>query len=78
MQLVLAKPGESGPSSGAIVAPMLSASGCIGALSAEIREGVEPSEHIQALAAIIASQLTGVLATAEAERPTSARAVASS
>ena len=34
LQIVLARPGES---NGAVVAPLLSADGCIGALSAEIR-----------------------------------------
>jgi CHASE3 domain sensor protein len=38
LQIVLARPGGS---SGAVVAPMLSADGCMGALSAEIRSGGE-------------------------------------
>ena len=46
MQIVLARPGES---NGAVVAPLLSADGCIGALSAEIRGGGESSESVQAL-----------------------------
>ena len=61
MQIVLARPGES---NGAVVAPLLSADGCIGALSAEIRGGGESSESVQALAAIFAAQLAGVLNTA--------------
>ena len=60
MQIVLARPGES---NGAVVAPLLSADGCIGALSAEIRGGGESSESVQALAAIFAAQLAGVLNT---------------
>jgi hypothetical protein len=69
LQIVLTRPGISG---GAIAAPMLSPDGCIGALTAEIKNGSETSDGIQALAAIFASQLAGVLAdsilhTADAE-----------
>ena len=60
LQIVLARPGSS---TGAIVAPLLSAEGCIGALSAEIRGGAETSDTVQALAAIVAAQLAGVLVT---------------
>ena len=60
LQIVLARPGVS---SGAVVAPILSADGCIGALSAEVRSGGETSELVQAFAAIFASHLAGVLAT---------------
>ena len=60
LQIVLSHPGSS---SGAVVAPILSADGCIGALSAEIRNGGETSEGVQALAAIFAAHLAGVLAT---------------
>jgi hypothetical protein len=63
MQIVLAHPGES---NGAVVAPLLSADGCIGALSAEIRGGGESSESVQALAGIFAAQLAGVLNTSSA------------
>jgi hypothetical protein len=60
LQIVLSRPGVS---IGAVVAPILSADGCIGALSAEIRSGGETSEGVQALAAIFAAHLAGVLAT---------------
>ena len=69
LQIVLSRPGSS---KGAIVAPVLSADGCIGVLSAEIRDGAEASETVQAVAAIIAAQLAGVLVSAPAptqERP---------
>ena len=62
-QIVLARPGSS---SGAIVAPLLSSVGCIGALCAEIRSGGETSDSVQALAAIFAAQLAGVFATTSA------------
>src|SRR5262249_42748419 len=63
-QIVLSKPG--GPS-GAIVAPILGVDGCIGALSAEIKSGGEGSEAVQAVTAIVASHLAGVLAAAAIE-----------
>jgi len=63
MQIVLSRPGGG---SGAIVAPILSADGCIGALSAEIQGGSEASESIQALATIFAAHLATVLAESPA------------
>jgi len=66
LQIVLSRPGVS---PGAIVAPILAAAGCVGALSAEIRHGGETSETTQALAAIFAAQLANVVATpADVER----------
>ena len=59
LQIVLSRPGGS---TGAVVAPIISVDGCIGALSAEIRGGAETSESIQALTAIIAAQLASVVA----------------
>lgn len=64
LQIVLSRPGVS---SGAVVAPILSAEGCIGALSAEIRGSGETSELVQALAAIFASHLAVVLAATPSE-----------
>lgn len=64
LQIVLSHPGGT---SGAVVAPILSADGCIGALTAEIRGGGETSEGVQALAAIFAAHLAGVLVSAPAE-----------
>jgi hypothetical protein len=61
LQIVLSRPGSA---RGAVVAPVVSADGCIGVLSAEIRDGGEASETVQALAAIIAAQLAGVLGSA--------------
>jgi hypothetical protein len=74
MQIVLSRPGGA---KGAIVAPILGAQGCVGALSAEIRGGGEASESVQALAAIVAAQLSGVL-SAGAPAQNKARAAASS
>jgi hypothetical protein len=66
LQIVLSRPGGA---TGAVVAPILAADGCIGALSAEIRSGGETSESVQALAAIFAAQLANVLSTAPATAP---------
>ena len=63
MQIVLARPGGN---PGALVAPILAADGCIGALSAEIQGGGEASESVQALSTIVAAHLATVLA---ASRP---------
>jgi GAF domain-containing protein len=58
LQIVLSRPGAAG---GAVVAPIVSPDGCIGALSAEIAGGGEGSDSVQALATIVAAQLAGVL-----------------
>ena len=63
LQIVLSRPGGA---PGAVVAPILAADGCIGALSAEIRSGGENSESVQALATIFAAHLAGVLSTGQA------------
>jgi hypothetical protein len=59
MQIVLARPGGN---PGALVAPILAADGCIGALSAEIQGGGEASESVQALSTIVAAHLATMLA----------------
>lgn len=63
LQIVVSRPGGS---QGAVVAPLLSSEGCIGALSAEIRSGGEVSADVQALATIFAAQLAGILTAAPA------------
>src|SRR6185295_5061286 len=74
MQIVLARPGTS---TGAVVAPLLAPSGCVGALTAEMKGGSETSDSAQALATIVAAQLATVLASSAtgataADEPTSA------
>ncbi|MGE0449716.1 MAG: hypothetical protein AB7Q29_09045 [Vicinamibacterales bacterium] len=66
IQTVASRPGGA---QGAIVAPLLVADGCIGALTAEVRERGEQSQVVRALAAIMAAQLAGILQNA-AEEPT--------
>jgi GAF domain-containing protein len=75
LQIVLSHPGGS---SGAVVAPILAADGCIGALSAEIRSGGETSDSVQALAAIFAAQLAGVMSIPPAAEIQETRAAANS
>jgi hypothetical protein len=70
LQIVLSKPGGG---AGAVVAPILAADGCIGALSAEIKNGGEGSEAVQALATIVASHLASVLASAPAQEQAAPR-----
>jgi hypothetical protein len=47
--------------SGALAAPLLAANTCVGVLSAELRDGWESSEAVQATAAILAAQLATLL-----------------
>ena len=55
---------REGGARGAIVAPLLSTDGCIGALTAELREhGDESSDETRAVAVVVAAQLASALAT---------------
>jgi GAF domain-containing protein len=60
LQIVLSRPGAS---TGAVVAPLLSPDGCIGALTAEINDRGETSDAVQAFAEIFAAQLASLLAS---------------
>ena len=66
---------------GAIVAPLLSPSGCVGVLAAEVSGDRDRDPSTQAVATILASQLAGVLAAWPAastdERPSDRQAAAS-
>ena len=56
---------REGGARGAIVAPLLSTGGCIGALTAELRDhGDESSEDTRSVAVVVASHLAGALAAA--------------
>jgi hypothetical protein len=68
LQIVLKRPGAS---NGAVAAPLLAAEGCIGALTAEIQSGSEVSDAVQAVASLVAAQLTGILAASLAAAPQS-------
>jgi hypothetical protein len=70
VQVLKSRPGAT---QGTIVAPLLGADGCIGALTAEIRERGEESETTRALALILAAQLSGLLAQAAQEASPDAR-----
>ncbi len=66
LQIVQSRPGGT---NGAVVAPILAADGCIGALSAETRGGGESSDRGSRLCChgVFASHLAGVLATSAAQ-----------
>ncbi len=65
---------RDGGARGAIVAPLLSTDGCIGALTAELREhGDESSDDTRSVAIVVASQLASALA-ATADRATASEA----
>ena len=66
LQVVAPRPGRS---SGALVAPMITEDGCIGALAAELKEGGEASEAVQSLATIVAAQLAAAFADLAAAAP---------
>lgn len=53
-----------GGSHGTVVAPLVTPEGCIGAVTAEIRDGGEQTDTTAALATILAAQLAGLLASA--------------
>jgi hypothetical protein len=55
-------PGEAG-SPGALVVPLLSATGCAGVLALELADGAERSEGVSAFAEIVAAQLAPLLGT---------------
>lgn len=59
----------NGMSPGAIVVPILTPAGCVGAMAAEVRLGREASESVRALARIVAAQLSTLLSSAAAETP---------
>jgi hypothetical protein len=52
--------------SSALVVPLLTSDGCIGALSAEVVGGAEKDERAQALAAILAAQLATIVSPPQA------------
>ncbi|MFN7917427.1 MAG: hypothetical protein U0Q55_18925 [Vicinamibacterales bacterium] len=63
IQVVGARPNGA---NGTVVAPLVTSEGCIGAMTAEIRDGGEQSDATRALATILAAQLAGLLAPAAA------------
>ena len=76
LQIIKSRPGTS---QGVVVAPLVGSDGCIGALTAEIRDQGEESDTTRALFLILAAQLSGVLAAtadSEATMTTTSRIVA--
>jgi hypothetical protein len=66
IQVVLAR---SDNSPGAVVAPLLSSQGCVGALTAEIKADREISETVQVLATLFAAHLATILTPAVTATP---------
>lgn len=62
--------------SGALVAPLMTADGCIGVLSAEMKSGSEKDESSQALATIFAAQLATLVSPPAVAAPVRAAAQA--
>ena len=58
--------------SGAVVAPLLTPEGCAGVLAVELREGIEVTAEVRAVAAIVAAQLATLLMPVPAATPTPA------
>lgn len=55
--------------SGAIVAPLVTAGGCAGVMAAEVRHEREQSEDVRAVASIVAAQLAMLIGVAPAAAP---------
>jgi GAF domain-containing protein len=51
--------------SGALVAPLIAPSGCVGVLAIELQDGREESESVRALAMILAAQLAALVGAAQ-------------
>ena len=64
--------GEGG-STGALVAPLITATSCIGVMAAEVRNGSESSEPVQAVATILAAQVASIVAPAPPAEATQAQ-----
>jgi hypothetical protein len=55
--------------SGAIVAPLITPDGCSGAMAVELREGVEATDHLRAVATILGAQLATLFTPTAAATP---------
>ncbi|MEE2638491.1 MAG: GAF domain-containing protein [Acidobacteriota bacterium] len=70
LQVVAASAGDD--TSGALATPLMSTHQCIGVFSAELRDGWETSDTVQATATIIAAQLAPLLPSAQPAESTPA------
>ena len=62
-----------GGSTGALVAPLITAANCVGVIAAEVRSGSESSEPVQAVATILAAQVASIVAAAPPAEATQAQ-----
>jgi hypothetical protein len=72
-QLQVVRAGPNAPA-GAVVAPLVTPEGCIGALSAEVAPGDEELPRVHAVAAIVAAQLAGIVGAGSGARNEAASA----
>ena len=64
--------------SGAIVAPLITAGGCSGAMAVELRGGVEAADHLRAIATIFGAQLATLFTPTAPAAPTASATPAAS
>jgi hypothetical protein len=58
--------------SGAIVAPLITSDGCSGAMAVALREGVEATDHLRAVATILGAQLATLFTPTASATPAAA------
>jgi hypothetical protein len=63
------------PARGAIVAPLITADGCSGAMALELREGVEATDRLRAVATILGAQLATLFTPTAPATPAAADTV---
>ena len=63
------------PARGAIVAPLITADGCSGAMALELREGVEATDRLRAVATILGAQLATLFTPTAPASPAAADTV---
>jgi hypothetical protein len=75
LQVVASEPGHHG----AIIAPLLTISGCIGVMAVEVRNQGEKDEEVRAASSLVAAQLATLVSAApgRAESPAANRAAQS-
>ena len=57
----------NGMTNGALVAPLITADGCVGVMAAEVKYGAECKASLQSLARILAAQLAALVSSKPAE-----------
>jgi CHASE3 domain sensor protein len=68
----------NGMSPGALAVPLMTSTGCVGVMAAEVRHGREASESARALARIVAAQFATLVGPAAAQEPAAPAVAAAS